>query len=72
MGIEDAQTSTGSAKEGPINWQNYNYPPIIKVVHFSTDSLRQPFLSIAKKLHACAILVLAIQLINCKQKSLTL
>jgi len=33
MGIETA----GSAQEGPINWQNYNYPPLFRIVHYSTD-----------------------------------
>jgi hypothetical protein len=42
---------------GPINWQNYNYPPIIRLVHYSTDSLKPPFQSLAKKLHACAVLI---------------
>jgi hypothetical protein len=36
MGIEST-TASQSGQEGPINWQNYNYPPIIKVVHYSTD-----------------------------------
>ena len=65
MGIE---TSTAeSASEGPINWQNYNYPPLIRLVHYSTDSLRQPHLGLAKKMHACALLILANQLINGKR-----
>jgi hypothetical protein len=64
LGIEDNQTtaSNGSGQgpngqEGPINWQNYNYPPLIRLVHYSTDYLRQPHLGLAKKIHACAILV---------------
>jgi hypothetical protein len=63
LGIEDTQAAP---QEGPINWQNYNYPPLLRIVHYSSDQLRQPHLGIAKKLHACALLILVNQLINCK------
>ena len=64
LGIESTQASQDS--EGPINWQNYNYPPLIRLVHYSTENLRQPHLGVAKKMHACALLILFNQLINCK------
>lgn len=65
IGIEGP--STQQSQEGPINWQNYNYPPLIRLVHYSTEHLKQPFLGLAKKMHACAILVIINQLINRKQ-----
>lgn len=24
----------------PINWHNYNYPPLIRLIHYSTDQLK--------------------------------
>ena len=68
MGIEST-TASQSGQEGPINWQNYNYPPIIKIVHYSTDQLREPHLGVAKKMHACALLIFANQMINGKATS---
>lgn len=45
LGIEnnagDGTNGTdGTGQEGPINWTNYNYPPLIRVVHYSTDALK--------------------------------
>ena len=64
LGIESTQASQEGG-EGPINWQNYNYPPLIRLVHYSTENLKQPHLGVAKKMHACAILIFINQLINC-------
>ncbi|CDW72508.1 UNKNOWN [Stylonychia lemnae] len=69
LGIESNDNSgyegQGSgAENSPINWQNYNYPPLFKLIHYSTDQLNDPFRSLAKKMHACAILILVNTLLN--------
>ena len=42
IGIDPNQAGpNGTQGEGgPINWQNYNYPPLIRLVHYSTEHLR--------------------------------
>lgn len=49
--------SQEESQGGPINWQHYNYPPLIRLMHYSTDQLKQPFLGLAKRMHACALLI---------------
>ena len=49
-------------------WKQYNYPPLIKLFHYSLTDLQQPMLSLARRMHAAAIVVLIIQpvqLLNC-------
>ena len=40
LGIETTQASPTAPTNSPINWQNYNYPPLLKIVHYSTDMLK--------------------------------
>eukprot|EP00347_Sterkiella_histriomuscorum_P001124 403373235 len=67
LGIEtndNSQISSNNNNQSPISWHNYNYPPVLKILHYSTDQLRQPFVGLAKRMHACAILILVNTLIN--------
>lgn len=33
----DKEMGSSNNNNGPINWHNYNYPPIFKIIHYSTD-----------------------------------
>ena len=45
-------------------WQNYNYPPILKLIHYSTEGLQSPFSLIVKLLNASVFVVIGIQVLN--------
>ena len=41
FGIDTNDNSQFSQEnQGPINWRHYNYPPLLRLVHYSTDELR--------------------------------
>jgi len=43
LGIESTENSHMQSEnngQGPIIWQNYNYPPLIRIIHYSTNHLR--------------------------------
>ena len=42
---------------GDERWKNYNYPPCIRLIHYSLVDLQEPMYSLARKLHASAIIV---------------
>ena len=67
LGIQgsDSSSMNGPKQAGPINWQIYNYPPLIRLIHYSTRELSPPFASLAKKMHVCALLIIANTLFNC-------
>ena len=49
-------------------WKEYNYPPCLKLFHYSVEDLQEPMKSLARKLNAGAVVVLIIQplqLLNC-------
>lgn len=40
LGIESTDNSTihnDNNSQGPINWHHYNYPPLFRIIHYSTD-----------------------------------
>jgi hypothetical protein len=39
MALDTARESTSSEKQTEINWQDFNYPPLIKLIHFSPSEL---------------------------------
>lgn len=51
----------GESTENDPRWSEYNYPPLLKLFHYSISDLRDPMKSIARKLNAGAIVVLIIQ-----------
>jgi hypothetical protein len=67
VGISSAETSVSKIdNNGPIQWHNYNYPPLLRLIHYSTDQLRQPYAGLARKMHICALLIVIVSLFNCK------
>ena len=57
---------SGSQKREPINWEDYNYPPYIRLFHYSTDHLKQPILRIVRFMHLSFSLIIIVSLVNCK------
>jgi hypothetical protein len=39
LGIETQDNSVNEEQKGPINWRDYNYPPLIRLFHYSTTAL---------------------------------
>ena len=67
VGIDSTDNSNqaiGAQPVGPINWRIYNYPPLLRLIHYSTDELRQPFIGLAKRMHICALAIVVLQTIN--------
>ena len=61
---KSAITDIALQSEEDKRWSNFNYPPIIKLIHYSTQGLQQPYLTIVRVLHANVYLVIGIELIS--------
>ena len=61
---KSAITDIALQSEEDKRWSNFNYPPIIKLIHYSTQGLQQPYLTIVRVLNANVYLVVGIQLIS--------
>jgi hypothetical protein len=65
LGISNDDSSSGAQNnKSPIDWNDYNYPKFIRLIHYSTSKLRSPYLGVAKRLHYCAILVTVVTILN--------
>lgn len=54
----------GGAPQEDKKWQNYNYPPLLRLVHYSLDGMLPQWKRIARGLNLTVWLVLAIQIVN--------
>jgi len=59
-----------SLKSEPIGikWDDFNYPPLLRVIHYSSEELQEPARNISKRIHASfliLVLILFINVINC-------
>ena len=64
LGIEDTQSK--DYPQSPIVWTNYNFPPLLRLAHYSTVELKNPVLRTVKMMHAAAILIIVVQVFNRK------
>jgi len=64
IGIGDAHASI--TKLNPIEFHNYNYPPLIRLYHYpkNGDGLKEPARNIVKKMCLAANLIIYVQMIN--------
>ena len=46
-------------ESAPLEWRNYNYPPLLRLTHYSTDKLTPEFKSQVRRMHIAALLILA-------------
>lgn len=60
QGIEE----TMGRRTPGLEWNNYNYPPLLRLFHYSTDKLQNPILRVVRILHINFITVLVISGIN--------
>ena len=51
---------TGMSEEDR-RWLDYNYPPLIRVFHYSTGGLAPPVEALARKMHLVALIICVIQ-----------
>jgi hypothetical protein len=63
-GTDSSGISHKQQQSGPIDWHHYNYPPLLKLIHYSTKELKQPQMSTARKLHAVALIIIVNTWIN--------
>ena len=56
-----AKTGVGTLKEEDKKWLDYNYPPLLRMFHYSTEELSPPTKSLAKKMHIAALIIVVIQ-----------
>ena len=61
-----AKTGVGALSEEDKKWLNYNYPPLLKMFHYSTDGLSQPVASLARHMHIAALIICVIQPLSSK------
>mmetsp|Transcript_33228 Transcript_33228/g.38699 ORF Transcript_33228/g.38699 Transcript_33228/m.38699 type:complete len:220 (+) Transcript_33228:3-662(+) len=63
--MEDSLTnSANSNPNSNIDWNNFNYPPLIKVVHYDLDELQDPQRAICRKLDLSMKITVATLLLN--------
>ena len=63
-GITDAHAS--ATKLNPIEFHNYNYPPLIRLYHYpkNGEGLKEPVRSLIKKMCMAANFIVYIHIIN--------
>ena len=55
-----AKTGVGSLSAEDRRWLDYNYPPLLRLFHYSTDELTLPVKQLARKMHLAALLICVI------------
>lgn len=48
----------------PIEWNDYNYPPVLRLYHYQTSGIKSKTLSVIKKMRVAADLIFIIAVIN--------
>eukprot|EP01016_Furgasonia_blochmanni_P017648 TRINITY_DN20361_c0_g1_i2.p1 TRINITY_DN20361_c0_g1~~TRINITY_DN20361_c0_g1_i2.p1 ORF type:complete len:251 (-),score=5.14 TRINITY_DN20361_c0_g1_i2:51-803(-) len=48
----------------PINWEDFNYPPCLHLIHFSIKELQDPYKSVVKKIHYSFLVLVYNSFIN--------
>jgi hypothetical protein len=46
---EDIMAQTNDDKEA--RWLEFNYPPVLKLIHYKPNEITQPFQGVVKKMH---------------------
>lgn len=64
MGGDILDAHKKNADYNPIEWNNYNYPPIIRLYHFQTNGVSQPALGVIMKMRIAADLIILVSFIN--------
>lgn len=52
-----------------INWQDFNYPPCLHIIHFRLSELKKPVKTIILLLYVSFICIPAICILNCRPSS---
>ena len=60
--VSTSQTNNATA----INWNDYNFPPCLHLVHFSLGELQGSVKRFVLKVYLSYMIVLSVLLINCK------
>ena len=57
-----------SLSSSPIKWENFNYPPLLNLIHYSSEELPDSIKRLVKCIHSSfliLILILIINVVNC-------
>ena len=49
-----------------LQWREYNYPPVLKLFHYSTDKLKAEFRAQSIRMHIAALLILVQSILQSK------
>ena len=52
-----------------INWQDFNYPPCLHIIHFRLSELKKPVKTVILLLYISFLCVPAISILNCTPSS---
>ena len=58
----------GQSNANAIKWDDFNYPPVLRIIHYSSEELPDPAKGLSKRIHASfliLVLTLLINLVNC-------
>lgn len=47
-----------------IDWSDFNFPPLIRVFHFSLAELQPPYKPIVRNIYICYLIILVITLLS--------
>ena len=56
-----AKVGVSGMSEEDRRWLDYNYPPGLRLFHYSTEDLTPPVAALARKMHVAALIVCVIQ-----------
>ena len=56
--------SKKSKTVNPIEWNDYNYQPVLRLYHYQTNGVKEPTLGIIIKMRWCADLIIIVSIIN--------
>lgn len=55
---------TGTQAQEDKKWQNFNYPPLMRLIHYSLDGMVPEWKRVTRALNLTVWIVLATQLVN--------
>ena len=63
-GLKNQFSNPTNQRNVDLEWNNYNYPPLIRLFHYSTDRLQNPIQRVVRVLHYSFLAYLVLCVIN--------
>jgi hypothetical protein len=63
-GLKNKFSNSENQRNNDLEWNNFNYPPLIRLFHYSTDRLQNPIQRVVRVLHYSFLVYLVLCVIN--------